>query len=145
MKTRIGILIVLTLLIFQVTGYTQDKLYKDGAVWTVGFIKVGANMGRDYLNSLQSSWKAVHEEAVRQGLIVSYKILHGSAANPDDWDIMLLTEYKDLASMDGQDDKWDAIEKKVMGSEDNMKKLNETRVNMRTIYGTKLLREVIFK
>jgi hypothetical protein len=47
--------------------------------------------------------------------------------------------------MDGQDDKWDAIEKKVMGSEDNMKKLNETRVNMRTIYGTKLLREVIFK
>jgi len=86
----------------------------------------------------------VHDEAIKQGLILSYKILEGTAANPEDWNIMLLAEYKNLASMAGTEDKWDAIEKKVVGNDDAQKKLNETRVNMRTIYGGKMLREVIF-
>jgi 5-bromo-4-chloroindolyl phosphate hydrolysis protein len=110
----------------------------------VSFIKTNANMSEDYIKSLKTTWKAVHDEAIKQGLILSYKILVGTAANPEDWDIMLLAEYKNLASMDGTEDKWDAIEKKVVGNDDAQKKLNETRVNMRTIYGGKMLREVIF-
>jgi len=49
-----------------------------------------------------------------------------------------------MAAMDGNEDKWDALEKKVVGNEDCPEKLNETRVNMRTIYGGKLLREIIY-
>jgi hypothetical protein len=87
----------------------------------------------------------MQDEAVKQGLIVSYKILSGSAANPEDWDIMLMREFKDLAAMDGNDDKWQAISKKVIGGEDASKKLNESRVSMRTIYGNKTVREVVYK
>ena len=126
-------------------AFGQDKVYKDATVWAVSFIKTGANMNDDYLKSLKTSWVAVHEEAIKQGLIVSYKVLTGAASNPDDWDILLMTEYKNLASMEGQDDKWDAIFKKVVGNDDAAKKLNETRLNMRTIYGSKLLREVSYK
>jgi hypothetical protein len=71
--------------------------------------------------------------------------LEGTASNPDDWQIMLLVEYKNLASMEGNDDKWDAISAKVVGSEEDQKKLREIRVNMRTMYGTKLMREVVYK
>ncbi len=56
-----------------------------------------------------------------------------------------MTEYKNLASMEGQDDKWDAIFKKIVGNEDAQKKLSESRVSMRTIYGEKLMREVNYK
>jgi len=120
----------------------QEKSYKEGSVWQVGFIKVGANMSVDYLNSLKSNWKATQDEAVKEGLILSYKILEGTASNPDDWDIMLMTEFRNLSAMEGSDDKWDAISKKVIGGQDAMKKLNESRVNVRTIYGGKLLREI---
>ena len=123
----------------------QDKTYTNGSVWQIGFIKVGANMTVEYLNNLKNNWKATHDEAVKQGLIVSYKILQGAAANPDDWDIMLMTEFKNMAAMEGQEDKWDAISKKIIGGEEAMKKLNESRVSMRTIYGGKLLREVVYK
>jgi hypothetical protein len=123
----------------------QEKSYVDGSVWQIGFIKVNANMTDDYLNNLKNNWKAIHDEAVKQGLIVSYKVLQGAAANPEDWDIMLMTEYKNLAALEGSEDKWDAISKKVIGGADAMKKLNESRVSMRTIYGGKLLREVIYK
>jgi len=58
---------------------------------------------------------------------------------------MLMVEFKDLASMEGKDDKWDAIYKKVIGDETTEKQLRESRVSQRTIYGETLLREVIYK
>ena len=145
MKKNITLLMMAFALMFSSTLFAQEKSYKEGSVWQVGFIKVSANMTIDYLNNLKNNWKATHEEAVKQGLIVSYKILEGTAANPEDWDIMLMTEYKSLASMDGADDKWEAISKKIIGSEDAVKKLNESRISMRTIYGGKTLKEVVYK
>lgn len=123
----------------------QTKMYKDGTVWNVGFIKLKPNMEVEYLNSLKTTWKATNDEAIKQGLILSYKILEGDAANPDDWGVMLMQEYKNLAAMEGNDDKWDAIRKTIIGSDDAMKATNQARVNVRDIYGTKNLREIIYK
>jgi hypothetical protein len=145
MKKISTLLLIAFALTISSTMNAQDKSYKDGSVWQVGFIKVGANMTVEYLNSLKNTWKATHEEAVKQGLIVSYKILQGAAANPEDWDVMLITEYKSLAAMEGMDEKWQAISKNIIGGEDATKKLNESRVSMRTIYGGKTLREVVYK
>jgi hypothetical protein len=121
------------------------KTFKDGTVWDVSFVKTKANMGVEYLNSLKSNWTKVYDEAIKQGLVVSYKILAGEAANPEDWDIMLMVEYKNLASMEGNDDKWEAIAKTVMGGEEAMKSTNQKRVDVREIYGSKVLREVVYK
>ena len=145
MKKIINFVILAVILTCTTTVFAQDRTYTMGSAYTVGFIKVGANMNVQYLNSLKNTWKAMHDEAVKQGLIVSYKILEGGAANPDDWNIMLLVEYKNLAAMEGKEDQWDAISKKIVGGEDAAKKLNESRVSMRTIYGNKILREVIYK
>jgi hypothetical protein len=101
-------------------------------------------MSRDYLNSLKTTWKAVQDEAIKQGLILSYKVFDGNASNPDDWQIMLMVEFKNLASMEGNEEKWDAIQKKVVGSEEDQKKLREMRLNMRTMYGTKTMREIVY-
>ncbi len=145
MKATITLLLLVFTLNFSSTLSAQDRTYKTGSVWQVGFIKVGANMTVEYLNNLKENWKATHDEAVKQGLILSYKILQGAAANPEDWDIMLLTEYKNLAAIDGSEEKWQAISKKLIGGEEAMKKLNESRVSMRTIYGGKLLSEIVYK
>jgi hypothetical protein len=145
MKKSVNILLVVIAMTIGISAYAQDKAYKDGTVWTVSLIKSTTNMGDDYLTNLKTTWVAVHDEAVKQGLIVSYKVLSGASSNPDDWDIMLLTEYKNLASMEGQDDKWDAIFKKVVGDDAAMKKLSESRISMRTIYGEKLMREINYK
>src|SRR5436853_734269 len=113
MKFKLPILLLTALLITAASTLTtaQTKMFKDGNVWEVSFIKTKPNMGVDYLNSLKANWKAIHDEAIKQGLIISYKILSGEASNPGDWDVMLMVEYKNLASMEGMDDKWDAIMK----------------------------------
>jgi hypothetical protein len=145
MKKNLPFILLFLSIWMSASLFAQEKTYKEGSVWAVSFVKVNANMGKDYLNSLSNTWKSTHDEAVKQGLILSYKILSGPSSNPDDWNIMLMTEYKDLASMDGNNDKWDAISKKVIGSDEALKKLNESRTTMRTIYGDKMLREIVYK
>ena len=145
MKKMITLLLIAVALTLSSTLSAQEKSYTTGSVWQVGFIKVSANMTVEYLNNLKVNWKAIHDEAVSQGVIVSYKILSGTAANPEDWDIMLMTEYKSLAATDGADEKFAAISKKIVGDEAASKKLNESRVSMRTIYGGKVLKEVVYK
>ena len=145
MKTRILVLIFALTMVLTVNSFAQERTFKQGPAWTVAFVQVKNGMGVDYINSLKTTWRAVQEEGIKQGLILTYKILEGNASNPDDWQIMLMVEYKNLASMEGNDEKWDAIQKKVVGNEEDQKKLRELRVNMRTMYGTKLMREVVYK
>jgi hypothetical protein len=145
MKTTMKIMLLIMGLTMGISSFGQTRLYKDGSAWAASFIKTNTGMGVDYLNNLKTTWKAVHDEAIKQGLILSYKILDGEAATPEDWNILLLVEYKNLASMEGQEDKWDAIYKKAIGDESTMKQLRDSRASQRTIYGSKLLREIVYK
>jgi hypothetical protein len=145
MKTAIKIMLMAVILAFSTASFAQTRNYKDGSAWQVSQIKSEAGQGVSYLNSLKTTWKSVMDEAKTQGLILSYKILSGTSSNPDDWDIMLMVEYKNLAAMEGNDEKWEAISAKVVGNEDAQGKLRDSRVKMRSIYGAKLLREVVYK
>lgn len=145
MKTKILSVIVMLMIAFSTNSFAQERSYQNGSAWTVGFVQVKNGMNRDYLNSLKTTWKAMQDEGVKQGLILSYKILEGNASNPEDWQMMLMVEYKNLAAMEGNEAKWDAIQKQVVGNEEDQKKLREMRVNMRTMYGTKILREIVYK
>ena len=127
------------------SAFAQTPQYKPGSVWVVSMVRTKANMSVEYINSLKSNWKAIHDEAKAQGLILSYMILDGQASSPDDFDIMLMVEVKDYATMEANREKWDALRKKVMLDEDAMKKLNAARVDIREIYGSKMFREVIYQ
>ncbi|MFI5135091.1 MAG: hypothetical protein ACHQD9_04500, partial [Chitinophagales bacterium] len=100
---------------------------------------------KDYTTSLKNTIKLVNDEAVKQGLILSYKILSGAGANPDDFNFVILTEYKNMAAMEGKDDQWDAIRNKVIGNDDAQKSLMQTRTSQRDVYGSKIMREIILK
>ena len=129
---------------FSMNAQTTPKPYSDGTVWQVSFIKLKPNAGDDYLKSLAVTWRKAHEEAIKQSIIIGYKVLRGQAANNDDWDIMLMAQYKNMGAMDNISDKWDAIYKTVVGTDEQQKTLNQNRVSLRDIYGGKIVREVIF-
>ena len=145
MKTTMKIMLLVIAMTMGMRSIAQDRTYKEGSVWNIQFVRTNAGQGVDYLNSLKTTWKAVQDEALKQGLILSYKILDGEAANSQDFDILLMTEFKNLASMEGMEDKWDAISKKVVGDMAAMKTLRDSRVSMRTINGGKLMREIVYK
>jgi len=126
-------------------GIAQDKAYTEGAVWTVTFIKVKPGMFDTYMRDLSSQRKKLMEEAKKQGLIVSEKMLAGSASGRDDWDLMLMVEYKNWAAFDGLSDKFDALALKMVGSEEKQMQMMVKRTEVREIVGEKTLQEVRLK
>jgi len=132
------------------TTYSQDDdVYDEGTVWSLTFVRTGANVAEDYLKDISKTWKAFMDGAVKEGLVVSYKILFGFPANEDDFNIILMIESKNMASFDPdpeRDAKFDAMEEKM---KESMKgKDDETGTNyenLRQIYGTKVMREIFLK
>ena len=122
-----------------------DRPYTQGSVWTGTFVRVKAGMSSQYLGDLASTWKQVMDEARKQQLIVSYKILGGNPGNREDWDLMLLVKSKNWAAFDGADAKFDAIVEKLVGPEKKQVEMVVKRSDVRDILGTRNLQEFIFK
>lgn len=119
--------------------------YHEGSVWTVTFVRVKPGMSATYLRDLANNWKKVMDEAHKQQLVLSYKILGGNPVNRDDWDLMLLIELKNWAALDGAEEKFGAIEEKLIGPETRQTEMMLKRGEIRDILGTKNLHEIIFK
>ncbi len=123
----------------------SDAPYVQGPVWELSFIRITAGMGDDYLKSLSATWRTTMEEAKKQGLVVSYKILGANAAGPDDWDLLLMIEFKNFAALDGADAKFRAIEARTVGNPDQTRSLMTKRLEVRRILATKLAQELVLK
>ena len=88
-------------------------------------------------------WKTEQEAAKKEGFILSYKVLTTEDHNATDWNLVLLTEYKDLASMEAGEDKADALAQKVAGSDQQQMQGYKDRSEMREIIGNRLAREIV--
>jgi hypothetical protein len=80
-----------------------------------------------------------------QKLILDYKILNGEAASAQDFNILIMVEYANMAAFDGLRDKMDPIVEKVMGSEDQRRAAAVKRLDIREILGAKTMREITLK
>ena len=147
MKRTVSISLVVFLVTqcYSLRASAQDLPYKEGTVWDIAFVSTKPGMKNDYLKSLAANWRRIHEEAKKQGLILSYRILSGAAANEKDWDVMLMTEYKDMAALDGFEEKWGALQSRIFGSQQDVTTIYTKQGEMRKILGEKTVREVILK
>ena len=119
--------------------------YTEGAVWQITMVKTKPGMSDDYLKALAKIFKSTNDEAKRQGVITDYKILAGDAATQQDYDILLMVEYPNMAALDGLRDKMDPIGTKMVGSEDLRRQLAVKRLEIRDIMGDKTMREITLK
>jgi hypothetical protein len=123
----------------------SDAPYTEGSVWTMSMVKTKTGMTDDYMKNLAHAFRPVMEEAKKQHTILSYKILLGDAANGQDFDVLLMLEYKNMAALDNLRDKMDPILKKVVGEQDARRQAQVKRGETREVLGTKTLREIRVK
>jgi len=123
----------------------SDAPYTEGPVWTITMVKAKAGMGDEYLKGLAKTFKGSLEESKKQNLILDYKILLGSAATPQDFDILLMVESKNMAALDNVREKFDPIARKIVGTTDQQQAMAVKRLDIREIMGSKLMREITLK
>src|SRR5262249_16163410 len=94
----------------------SDAPYTEGPVWAVTMVKTKAGMSDDYLKMLAKIFKAENEELKKQNIIMDYKILLGDSSTSQDFDILLMEEYPNMAALDGLREKTDPIDRKLIGT-----------------------------
>jgi hypothetical protein len=119
--------------------------YTEGSVWTLSMIKTKTGLEDEYLKQITGTVKPVYEEAKKQKIVLSYKILNGEASDQHDFNILILVEYPNWAAFDTLREKMDPVLAKVMGSEEQRKDMAVKRLDVREILGTKTMREIMLK
>jgi len=85
------------------------------------------------------------EAQKKQGIIMVYKVLLGDASGRDDFNVLIMVEYKNMAAFDGLRETTDPIMAKVIGNQDTQRQMAVKRLDIREILGTKTMREVTLK
>jgi hypothetical protein len=127
------------------TASQSTAPYTEGGVWQVTMVRTKAGMGDDYLKALAKIFKTTNDEAKKEGIITDYKILVGDASTPQDYDILLMVQFPNMAALDNLREKTDPIAAKMIGNDDQQRQMAVKRLEIRDIMGDKTMREVTLK
>jgi L-rhamnose mutarotase len=122
-----------------------DRPYTEGTVSVVNSIRTEPGMFATYMKYLSTTYKQLMEENKKAGNIVDYAIYQATPRGPTDPDLYLIVTYKNMAALDGLSDRMDAIQEKIIGSQDVRDQQMIARGKMRTQLGSQMLRQLILK
>lgn len=135
------------LCLFAVVSWAkaEEPPYTEGTVMDMTFVRVKPGGDEAYMKFLATQWKSLNEAGKKEGLVISYHVIQSAAANKDDWDVLLVTEYKNMATFDGLEAKMRPLMEKMAGSITKAEEQAGKRGEIREILGSKLGRELLLK
>lgn len=119
--------------------------YHEGPVWDMQFIHVKAGMEDRYLRYLAQDWKREQEAMKKAGYVLDYKVITTEPHGPQDYDVILMTQFKDLASMEANADKMRDLGEQLFGGMPKIESGYQDRANYRDVVGGRLGREIILE
>ena len=81
----------------------------------------------------------------KDGQIISYKVLTTEAHGSNDWNIMLMTEYKDMATKEANETKADNLAQTVSGNDEKQMQGYRDRLQIREVLENRLAREIVLE
>ena len=142
-RILIGLVICLSLVLSVIVVAQVRRPYRNGSVWSISFIQMKPGMDTAYLNYISGDWKREQEALKKDGQIISYKVLQTEGHSPTDFNLMLMTEYKNLATMEANEDKADAVSQQVVGDDEKQRQGYRDRMEIREVMGDRLAREIV--
>ena len=141
--------VVLAVAVVFLAGYAAhaqvSRPFRNGSIWNLSFIRMKPGMENAYLKYIATDWKKNQEAAKKEGLILSYKVLVTEAHDAEDWNIVLMTEVKDLATLEANQVKADALVQRVVGDDEKQMQGYRERLDRREIVGDRQAREIVLE
>ena len=141
----VGLAIAILLTVSIVVVAQVARPYHNGTVWNIGFIVMKPGMDTAYLNYVATDWKRQQEALKKDGQIISYKVLQTEGHNPTEFNLMLMTEYKDLATMEANQSKADNLLQTVIGNDEKQMQGYRDRLQIREVVANRLAREIVLE
>jgi hypothetical protein len=144
-RILIGLVICLSLVLSVIVVAQVRRPYRNGSVWSISFIQMKPGMDTAYLNYISGDWKREQEALKKDGQIISYKVLQTEGHSPTDFNLMLMTEYKDMATMEANETKADNLLQTVIGNDEKQMQGYRDRLQIREVLGIRLAREIVLE
>ena len=144
-RILVGLTIAILLTLSIVVVAQVARPYRNGSVWNIGFIVMKPGMDTAYLNYVATDWKREQEALKKDGQIISYKVLQTEGHSPTDFNLMLMTEYKDLATMEANEAKADNLLQTVIGSDEKQMQGYRDRLQIREVVANRIAREIVLE
>lgn len=122
-----------------------ERPYTEGNVITVTSARTEPGMMNAYMKYLSTTFKQLMEEQKKAGILLDYQVYTAVPRSPDDADVYLVQVYKNMAALDGLNERTDAIAERLMGDADKVSAATIERGKMRTILGTQMMRQAVLK
>ncbi len=122
----------------------DEKVYKDGPVTVMTYVKIKPGKFDAYMHWLDTVGKTYRDAEIKAGILTSYHIYACNPRNPHEADLILASTYPNMAALDRGDEE-DAIAAKLMGARTAQSKAAEDREVLREILGSEIVREQILK
>jgi len=140
MRTIFAAVATLALISIPALAAAEDPVWEKGTVWDYGEIKTVDGHFDDYMKWLAGPWKEQQEALKKAGLIKSYKVLLVADPRKDEPDIILATEYANMAAFDISTKQEYAMGEKIWGSLSKASQEQAARGAIRTVLGDKVVR-----
>ena len=143
-RSVLGVALAISLLCpIMALAQQAAKPYHDGPVWEIAFIKTKAGMEDRYMRYLADDWKREQEAMKKAGYILDYKVIVTEPHGPQDFNVMLMTEFKDLATMEANAEKAEALGQQLFGGQPKVESGYQDRASYREVLADRLAREII--
>ncbi len=125
--------------------HAEDHAYTEGPIVNVGWVRTADGKFDEYVKWLDAVWKPMQEAAIKNGDVLSYRVLTVETRTPDEPDIYLEVTYKNWAALDNGLAKADALAKQFEGSVEAANRNFADRERMRRSIGSQTMQEIKLK
>jgi hypothetical protein len=137
---------VLLLCLTSTAVAQQPRPYTEGPVVVMSYIRTKPGAFDKYMEYLDGNYKRLMDAQKKAGIITDYAVYSSVPATETDWDVLLMTTYKNMAALDNLDDRSEAVVASAL--KQNREQANQAfsdRGVMRDAVGGRLLRQLILK
>lgn len=147
MKLTAALAVLACASMFSVSASAQDNTrnWENGNVIATTQVHTEPGMFNAYINDLRGLWRVFLDQQIKDGNVVSYRMLVNSFARDGEADLILVTEHPNWAAFDLSAEYFEALTKKLQGSLDKARQASIDREKLRRLGGESVYQEIKFK
>jgi hypothetical protein len=147
---RLVLLVALCSWLLPVSSQAQSarsslEVYDEGPVWHMIYVRTAPGQKDTYLEMLSGIWTRQVGLAEEMGFVVDHKVLTKWASAPEDWNVLIIEIFPNMASYDSFRENWAKVDAAVVPDEADQKRAQADVNAIRTTLGVQIAREVLFE
>lgn len=121
------------------------EVYDEGPVWHMVFVRTETGHREAYLDNLGKVFRVQMELAKDMGFVLDYKVIAKWPASPDDWDVLIIEKFPNMAAYDTFWEDFARVDAAVLNDPEMERQIAGLLNAERKLLGYQIGREVILK